>query len=101
MLKITPSSFIVKKIVNSEYRKKWNLIPQDGAIKLRDAKGGIIRNNKIIYTGGFFNWGKAPVAINLLDSKDVLIEGNTIEGFDKIVRENGDTSYMEKNNTIK
>jgi hypothetical protein len=67
-------------------------------IKLRDAKGGIIRNNKIIYKGGFLGFGKAPVAINLLDSKDVLIENNTIEGFDKLVRENGDTSFTEKNN---
>lgn len=72
-----------------------------GAIKLRDAQGGIIRNNRIIYKGGFLGFGKAPVAINLLDSKDVLIEGNTIEGFDKLVRENGDTSYTESNNTIK
>jgi hypothetical protein len=69
-------------------------------IKLRDAKGGIIRNNRIIYKGGLFS-GKAPVAINLLDSKDVVIEGNTIEGFENLVRENGDTSYIESNNTIK
>jgi parallel beta helix pectate lyase-like protein len=72
-----------------------------GAIKLRDAKGGIIRNNKIIYKGGFLGFGKAPVAINLLDSKDVIIEGNTIEGFESLVRENGDTSFTEKNNKFK
>lgn len=73
----------------------------DGAIKLRDAQGGIIRNNRIIYKGGFFSFGKAPVAINLLDSKDVLIENNTIEGFKALVRKNGDTTFTDKNNTFK
>ena len=73
----------------------------DGAIKLRDAKGGIIRNNRIIYKGGFLGFGKAPVAINLLDSKDVLIENNTIEGFKALVRQNGDTSITENSNTLK
>ncbi|MDP3608523.1 MAG: right-handed parallel beta-helix repeat-containing protein [Methylophilus sp.] len=77
--------------------KKTNI--QSAPIKLRDAQGGIIRNNRIIYKGGLFS-GKAPVAINLLDSKDVLIEGNTIEGFENLVRENGDTSYIENNNTL-
>lgn len=85
---------------DAETQKKYNIQIKDGAIKLRDAKGGIIRNNRIIYKDGLFS-GKAPVAINLLDSKDVVIEGNTIEGFDKLVRENGDTSYIESNNTIK
>jgi len=83
---------------DTETQKKYNIKIKDGAIKLRDAKGGIIRNNKIIYKGGFFSSGKAPVAINLLDSKDVLIENNTIIGFEKLVRENGDTSFTEKNN---
>lgn len=85
---------------DTETQKKYNIQIKDGAIKLRDAKGGIIRNNRIIYKGGLFS-GKAPVAINLLDSKDVLIEGNTIEGFENLVRENGDTSYTENNNTKK
>jgi hypothetical protein len=85
---------------NTEYQKKWNIQIKDGAIKLRDAQGGIIRNNRIIYRGGLFG-GKAPVAINLLDSKDVVIEGNTIEGFESLVRENGDTSYTQNNNTLK
>jgi parallel beta helix pectate lyase-like protein len=85
---------------DTETQKKYNIQIKDGAIKLRDAKGGIIRNNRIIYKGGVFSV-KAPAAINLLDSKDVLIEGNTIEGFDKLVRENGDTSYTEKNNKIR
>jgi len=87
-----------KKNNNKEFQKKWDMEIKGGAIKLRDAKGGIIRNNKIIYKGGFFSWGKAPVAINLLDSKDVLIENNTIIGFEKLVRENGDTSFTSKNN---
>jgi hypothetical protein len=86
---------------DTETQKKYNIQIKDGAIKLRDAQGGIIRNNRIIYKGGFLGFGIAPVAINLLDSKDVLIEGNTIEGFDKLVRENGDTSFTENNNIIK
>ena len=85
---------------DTETQKKYNIQIKDGAIKLRDAKGGIIRNNRIIYKGGLFG-GKAPVAINLLDSKDVIIEGNSIEGFESLVRENGDTSYSENNNTKK
>lgn len=85
----------VSKIIEG---KKTNIL--SAPIKLRDAQGGIIRNNRIIYKGGLFS-GKAPVAINLLDSKDVLIEDNIIEGFDNLVRENGDTSHNEKNNTIK
>jgi hypothetical protein len=85
---------------DTETQKKYNIQIKDGAIKLRDAKGGIIRNNRIIYKGGLFS-GKAPVAINLLDSKGVLIEGNTVEGFEKLLRENGDTSFTENNNTIK
>lgn len=85
---------------DTETQKKYNIQIKDGAIKLRDAQGGIIRNNRIIYKAGL-SGGKAPVAINLLDSKDVIIEGNTIEGFDKLVRENGDTSYTEKNNKIR
>lgn len=84
--------------MNRENSKDHIVKVEGGAIKLRDAKGGIIRNNKIIYKGGFFSWGKAPVAINLLDSKDVLIENNTIIGFEKLVRENGDTSFTEKSN---
>lgn len=85
---------------DTEAQKKYNIQIKDGAIKLRDAQGGIIRNNRIIYKGGLFG-GKAPVAINLLDSKDVLIEGNTFEGFERLVRENGDTSFAENNNIFK
>ncbi|WP_369827846.1 right-handed parallel beta-helix repeat-containing protein [Collimonas sp. PA-H2] len=73
--------------------------PFDAAIKLRDAHGAVVRNNRIIYKGGWL--GKAPAAVNLLDSTDVLIEGNTVENFDKLVRINGDSKYAEKDNSLK
>jgi Right handed beta helix region len=71
----------------------------DAAIKLRDAHGAIVRNNRIIYKGGWF--GKAPAAVNLLDSTDVKIEGNTIEKFEKLVRLNGESTFSEAANSLK
>ena len=73
--------------------------PFDAAIKLRDAHGAIVRNNHIIYKGSWF--GKAPVAINLLDSTDVKIEGNTLEKFEKLVRLNGESTFSETVNSLK
>lgn len=70
------------------------------ALKLRHANRAIVRNNKFIVKKGLFNSSKAEFAINLSDSKDVIIEGNMIEGFDKLVRENGDSSYSDNNNTM-
>jgi len=64
----------------------------DAALKLRDAHGTVVRNNKFIFRGGLFT--KATAAINLLDSKDVVIEGNTFEGFDQVVRVNGDSTHV-------
>lgn len=66
----------------------------DAALKLRDAHGAVVRNNKFIARGGLF--AKVPAAINLLDSKDVVIEGNTFEGFDQVVRVNGDSTHVVK-----
>ena len=71
------------------------------ALKLRHANRAIVRNNKFIVKKGLFNSSKAEFAINLSDSNGVIIEGNTIEGFENLVRENGDTSYTENNNTKK
>jgi hypothetical protein len=78
---------------------KLDAKPFDAAIKLRDAHGAVVRNNRIIFKGQFF--GKAPAALNLLDSKEVLIEGNTVEGFETLVRSNGDTKFIDKNNGFK
>jgi len=66
----------------------------DAALKLRDAHGAVVRNNTFIYRGGLFS--SAPAAINLLDSRDVLIEANTFKGFKQPVRENGATTYTLK-----
>lgn len=68
--------------------------PFDAALKLRDAHGAIVRNNTFIFEGSIF--ASAPAAINLLDSKDVLIEGNTFKGFEQKVRVNGDSTYTLK-----
>lgn len=76
-----------------------DLKPFDAAIKLRDAKGSIVRNNRIIYKGAWFT--KAPAAINLHDSSDVVIEGNTVENFKALVRIVGDSNVIEKNNVLK
>ncbi len=63
----------------------------DAALKLRDAHGAVVRNNKFIFKGGWF--GKAPAAINLLDSAAVVIENITFDGFDQPVRVNGASNY--------
>lgn len=66
----------------------------DAALKLRDAHGAIIRNNTFIYRRGVFAGARA--AINLLDSRDVRIEGNTFKGFEQPVRAHGATTYTLK-----
>nr|WP_281416098.1 right-handed parallel beta-helix repeat-containing protein [Collimonas antrihumi] len=72
--------------------------PFDAAIKLRDAQGAVVRNNRIVYKGGWL--GSPRAAINLLDSADVLIEGNTVEKFDKLIQVNGDSRYSERGNSL-
>jgi len=73
---------------------KGDKTPFDAVLKLRDADGAIVRNNTFIFEGGFL--ASAPAAINLLDSKDVLVEGNTFKGFEQKVRVNGDSTYTLK-----
>lgn len=73
---------------------KGDKTPFDAVLKLRDADGAIVRNNTFIFEGGFL--ASTPAAINLLDSKDVLIEGNTFKGFEQKVRVNGDSTYTLK-----
>lgn len=75
--------------------------PFDAPIKLRDAHGAIVRNNKIIFKQGWFSTTKAAAAINLLDSRDFVIEGNTVEAFDTLVRSNSDSSHSANNNVMK
>lgn len=68
------------------------------ALKLRDADGTIIRNNKIVVKGGVFS--KAKVAINLLASHGVVIENNVIEGAEALVRKDADSTTVESGNTV-
>jgi hypothetical protein len=68
-------------------------------LKLRDAHGAVIRNNRFIVKGVFA--GKAEAAINLLESKDVVIEGNTIEGAKTLVRKDATSTTVEKGNEVK
>lgn len=78
---------------------KGDAKPFDAPIKLRDAHGAIVRNNRIVYKRTWL--GKEPAAINLLDSTDVRIEGNTVEHFADLVRVNGESSYAEKDTVMK
>lgn len=75
-------------------RGKGDRTAFDAALKLCDAHGAIARNNTFIFEGGLF--ASAPAAINLLDSKDVLVEGNTFRSFEQKVRVNGDSTYTLK-----
>lgn len=54
------------------------------ALKLRDADGAVIRNNRFIVEAG--NGKMAEAAINLLASKHVVLEGNRIENTRQLVR---------------
>jgi hypothetical protein len=66
--------------------------PNDAVIKLRDADGAMIRNNRIIYKGD----SRTATAINLLDSRNVTIKDNIVEGIDNLVRQTGKTSVREQ-----
>ncbi len=72
--------------------------PFDAPIKLRDAHGAVVRNNRIIYRGWFF---KAPVAINLLDSTHVVIENNAIDGVKSLTRCKGECKFSDTGNSFK
>jgi Right handed beta helix region len=69
-------------------------------LKLRDAHNAIIRNNRFIVKNTVFR-GKAPAAINLLESKDVLIENNTIEGAHQLIRTDENSTVVERGNLLK
>jgi signal peptidase I len=63
----------------------------DAVIKLRDARGAVVRNNRIIYKG----FGSAGTAINLLDSADVRVENNILDGIENTVRRVGASNALE------
>lgn len=70
-------------------------------IKLRDADGAIIRNNRFIVKSTF-PWGRrAEAAINLLESKDVLIENNHAQDVELLVRKDELSTTVERGNVLK
>lgn len=73
------------------------------ALKLRDADGAVIRNNRFIVKGGLFGMfkGQADVAINLLESRNVTIENNTVEGAKSLVRKDSMSTFAEQGNMLK
>lgn len=79
--------------------KDYYTAPATSAIvKLRDADEAVIRNNRFIVKG----WnGKSPAAINLINSKNVTIEGNTVEGAEILVRTDADSSVRETGNGLR
>jgi hypothetical protein len=75
--------------------------PHHAAIRLHQADGTIVRNNRIVMRTGLFSRDKGAAAIDLLDSKNVVIENNTIEGFSELLRKDSASSSAQKNNTLK
>ncbi|MBK7006351.1 MAG: right-handed parallel beta-helix repeat-containing protein, partial [Burkholderiales bacterium] len=68
--------------------------------KLRDADGAIIRNNRFIVQSGSFGDQKAEAAINLLESKNVLIENNTA-GHPPNAAQDETSTAVERGNQLK
>ena len=72
-------------------------------LKLRDADGAIIRNNKFIVKPDVLPWktpGKAEAAINLLTSKNVLIENNTVMDTRQLLRKDEASTAEERGNVL-
>ncbi len=68
-------------------------------LKLRDANGAIVRNNKFIVKSVLPL--KAAAAINLLESTDVVIEGNETTGVQLLVRKDAKSNATERGNVSK
>lgn len=88
-------------IVHMDPRDK---APLPAILKLRDADGSIIRNNRFIVkrSGLFRKKEEEPQAgINLLESKDVVIEGNVFEEITLLVRKDAASTTTESGNISK
>ncbi|WEM01582.1 right-handed parallel beta-helix repeat-containing protein [Delftia tsuruhatensis] len=88
-------------IVHMDLRDK---APLPAILKLRDADGSIIRNNRFIVkrSGLFRKKEEEPQAgINLLESKDVVIEGNVFEQVALPVRKDAASTTTESGNISK
>ena len=71
------------------------------ALKLRDADGAIIRNNRFIVQSLGFTKNKAEAAINLLSSNNVLIENNIVENTSTLLRKDEVSNATERGNQMK
>ena len=60
-------------------------------VHLVQADGAIVRNNQIRYIGPAA-WRKLPAAVELVESRDVLIENNRIDRIESIVRADAGSS---------
>lgn len=73
--------------------------PRSALIKLHAGNRSIIRNNKLIVEGGEAG---PQQAISLIGSKDVVVEGNTVQGVKQLVKTwDADSSAIERNNSSK
>ena len=88
------NTFIVRQPVGEP-------IATSAILKLRDADNAVIRNNRFIFKAGLFGKAQAEAAINLLASKNVTIENNTIEGVKTLVRKDDETTLVERGNQSK
>ena len=87
-------------IVHMDPRDKASL---PAILKLRDADGSIIRNNRFIvkYRRGVQKQETEPQAgINLLESRNVMIEGNVFELVDLPVRKDEVSTTTQRDNTL-
>lgn len=87
-------------IVHMDPRDK---APLPAILKLRDADGSIIRNNRFIVkrSGLFRKKEEEPQAgINLLESKGVVIEGNVFEQIAVPVRKDAASTTTEYGNAV-
>lgn len=68
-------------------------------IRLIQADGAIVRNNRIRLVNPAAR-GPLPAAIELVESADVLVESNQLEGVGSPVQADPDSSYRESNNQL-
>lgn len=81
-----------------------DLAPLPAILKLRDAHGAIIRNNKFVVKAGVMTGlfpGKSEAAINLLESTNVLIENNEVHDNQVLVRKDAQSTTVERGNVLR
>ena len=75
----------------------------DLPIHLIQADGAIVRNNRIEFAGSTARKARKsiPAAIELVESSDVLVEGNETRGMDAFVRDDSKSSHHGKRNEVR